>query len=177
MNAQYSSLEPPSKCACHVDIECHYADVNVPSNKELEYFVKKTIDYLNIRQDLNSPEIELAIIIVEEVEIQNLNTEFRQQAKPTNVLSFPFETPEIFQQHQQINILGDIFICAPIIELEAQQQNKKLVEHWAHMLVHGVLHLLGYDHIDSDDAKKMEEIEIEILNTFGYRNPYMEKLS
>jgi len=173
MDTFISSLEPPSKCACHV--ECHYADVNVPSNKELILYVEKTVQYLRA-QGLEFPEVELAIIIVDEIEIEQLNTEYRQQPKATNVLSFPFETPELFLPHQQVKILGDVFICAPIIEIEAQQQNKKLTEHWAHMLVHGVLHLFGFDHENSDDAEKMEDLEINILNTFGYKNPYMERL-
>lgn len=170
----FSSQEPPPKCACHVEIECHYADINVPGNNEFITWVEKTIQYLIDTQLLENSNIELSIVVVDKVESQLLNTEYRQQNKSTNVLSFPFDTPEIFKQHQQSRILGDIVICAPIIELESQQQNKNIQQHWAHMLVHGVLHLLGYDHINNNDAQIMEELEIKILDHLGYQNPYME---
>ncbi len=174
MSNSLSSLEPPPVCACYVDIECHYADVTVPGNTELVRWVKQTIQFLNKTDLLENCSIELAIVIVEKTESQLLNAEYRQQDYPTNVLSFPFDTPDIFKQHQQTNILGDIVICAPVIELESQQQNKTFQQHWAHMVVHGVLHLLGYDHINSRDAQIMESLEIKILDQLGYQNPYME---
>lgn len=97
-----------------------------------------------------------------------LNSQFRGQDKPTNVLSFPAELPEILD----IPLLGDIAICAPVIEREASQQNKSLKSHYAHMSVHGALHLAGYDHIEHKEAEEMETLEIEILGKLGFANPY-----
>ena len=82
--------------------------------------------------------------------------------------------PDIFRQQQTLNILGDLVICAPIVEMQAQQQHKTTQQHWAHMVVHGVLHLLNYDHMTNDDASIMEALETKILAQFGYPNPYTE---
>ena len=174
MKNSLSASEPPSKCACHIDIQCQYADINVPGDSILCEWAEKSIHYLVDKNLLKSIDVEMAVLVVDKGESQLLNSEYRQQDKPTNVLSFPFETPDIFKSQQQTRILGDIIICAPIIEAEAQQQNKTLQQHWAHMLVHGILHLLGYDHIEHDDAKTMEYLEVKILDQLGYPNPYME---
>lgn len=114
---------------------------------------------------------ELSMRIVDETEMTELNKYFRDQDKPTNVLSFPAEIPT----ELQINLLGDIAICAPVIEREASEQGKQLEAHYAHMSVHGALHLAGYDHIDEADAKEMETLEIKILNTLGFANPYQDQ--
>ncbi len=113
-------------------------------------------------------EAELTIRIVESDESQQLNHEYRGKAKPTNVLSFPFEAPE----HLEMPLLGDLIICADVVSKEAQEQNKPLQAHWAHMVIHGTLHLLGYDHIDDKEAEEMESLEIEFLAALGYKNPY-----
>lgn len=111
---------------------------------------------------------ELSVRIVDEEEMTELNSQFRGQDKPTNVLSFPAELPEILD----IPLLGDIAICAPVIEREASEQNKPLESHYAHMSVHGALHLAGYDHIEHKQAEEMETLEIEILGKLGFANPY-----
>ena len=99
-----------------------------------------------------------------------LNKQYRHKIGPTNILSFPIEVPEGID----LNLLGDLVICAPLLEKEALEQNKPFMSHWAHIIVHGILHLLGYDHIDDDEAEIMENKEIKILSTLNIENPYIE---
>jgi len=113
---------------------------------------------------------ELTIRIVDADESKTLNFDYRGKDKPTNVLSFPFEAPE----HIEINLLGDLVICASVVAQEAVEQNKTLEAHWAHMCVHGVLHLLGYDHIEDSEAEEMEALESRILLSMGFPDPYLE---
>jgi probable rRNA maturation factor len=110
----------------------------------------------------------LVIRIVDEAESQSLDRQFRGVDKPTNVLSFPFEAPPPVRSKH----IGDLVICAPVVEREAAEQGKPLEAHWAHMVVHGVLHLLGYDHQTDADAETMEGLEIAILGRLGFPNPY-----
>ena len=110
----------------------------------------------------------LLVRIVDEAESQALNKQYRGIDKPTNVLSFPFEAPpQVPSDH-----IGDLVICAPVVEREAVEQGKSLEAHWAHMVVHGVLHLLGYDHATDEEAETMEWLEIAILGGLGFPNPY-----
>lgn len=115
---------------------------------------------------------ELSVRIVDEAESQALNAEFRGNNKPTNVLSFPFELPEGIPESELNGLLGDLVICAPVIEREAREQQKPVGHHWAHMIVHGTLHLLGYDHIEDAEAEAMEQLEREILATINIPDPY-----
>ena len=116
----------------------------------------------------NREDAELTVRIVDETESAALNEEYRNKSNATNVLSFPFEWPE----EVELNLLGDLVIWAPVVEREAKEQEKNSQAHWAHMLVHGVLHLLGYDHIDEAEAETMEAREIKILENLGFPNPY-----
>ncbi len=113
-------------------------------------------------------EAVVSLQIVSSEEMQELNKTYRAKDKPTNVLSFPMELPE----EVGINILGDLALCADVIEAEAKQQSKESAAHWAHMVVHGMLHLQGYDHIEDGEAEAMEAGEIEIMKTLGFENPY-----
>ena len=113
-------------------------------------------------------EFELTIRLVNAQESQQLNKQYRQKDKPTNVLSFPFEVPEGIE----LNLLGDLIICSEVVEEESKQQKKALFDHWAHMVIHGCLHLLGYDHINDTDANEMEALEIIILATLAINDPY-----
>ena len=108
----------------------------------------------------------LHIRLVDEAESASFNEIYRHQAKPTNVLSFPFVPPI------PDATLGDLVICAPVIQREAVEQHKKLSAHLAHMIVHGTLHLLGYDHQNDEEAKRMETLEVTLLDTLGFLNPY-----
>jgi probable rRNA maturation factor len=113
---------------------------------------------------------EIVVRIVDEQESAELNEQYRHKPGPTNILSFPVEVPESIE----LNLLGDLVVCAPVLEKEALEQHKTLIDHWAHIIVHGVLHLLGYDHIDDDKAELMESKEITILNTLNIENPYRQ---
>jgi len=111
---------------------------------------------------------ELTVRIVDEAEITALNRQYRGKDGPTNVLSFPHEEiPGV-----AADLLGDIVICAPVVAAESVAQDKPLEAHWAHMVIHGVLHLLGYDHHKEGEASRMEATETELLAALGYANPY-----
>ncbi|NHB94183.1 rRNA maturation RNase YbeY [Photorhabdus cinerea] len=114
-------------------------------------------------------ESEVTIRIVDEAESHNLNLTYRGKDKPTNVLSFPFEAPPTVD----LPLLGDLIICRQVVEKEAEEQQKTVEEHWAHMVIHGCLHLLGYDHIEDDEAEEMESLETEIMQKLGYSDPYL----
>lgn len=113
---------------------------------------------------------EVTIRIVDTEEMSELNSTYRHKKGPTNVLSFPFTTPE--KVDIEIPILGDIVICADVVNHEAQEQGKSQEAHWAHMIVHGIFHLLGYDHENDSNAAVMESLEIEIMQALGFANPY-----
>lgn len=114
---------------------------------------------------------ELTIRIVNSEEIQFLNQQYRHKNKSTNVLSFPFEAPPGIK----LPLLGDVIICASVVAEEADTQHKPLHAHFAHMVIHGVLHLLGYDHMTDSEAALMEALEIKLLADLGYPNPYGEQ--
>lgn len=116
---------------------------------------------------------QLTVRIVGGEEGEALNRQYRGGDSATNVLSFPFAEPFLLQPP----LLGDIVICAPVLLTQARQQNKSLRSHWAHLVVHGVLHLLGYDHMDDEQARLMEKLEIGILAELGFADPYHEQIS
>lgn len=134
----------------------------IPSPSELELWANAVLKYEGLTEQ------EVTIRFTDEAESQSLNHEYRGKDKPTNVLSFPFEAPPGIE----INLLGDLVICAPVISREAEEQQKKVGDHYAHMTVHGLLHLMGYDHIDDADAEEMESKEIYILASLGIDDPY-----
>ena len=133
---------------------------NIPKESEFLSWVKAALfrDYKNLEQTIR---------IVNESESRDLNLQFRGKDKPTNVLSFPMQSDFL-----DYDCLGDLVICAPLVGAEAGQQKKAEIAHWAHLVVHGMLHLQGYDHENPAEAAKMEAREVEILSTLGYSNPY-----
>ncbi|MDX7776564.1 rRNA maturation RNase YbeY [Aeromonas hydrophila] len=134
----------------------------LPSEAQLQGWLDGTI--LGFQQ-----EAEVTVRIVDEAESNELNLTYRGKDKPTNVLSFPFEAPPGLE----LPLLGDLVICRQVVEREAAEQGKPLMAHWAHMVVHGSLHLLGYDHIEDDEAEEMEALERDIMQELGFADPYL----
>ena len=145
----------------HVELQNASAAPDLPSEAQLSQWARAAT-----RRD----QAEIVIRVADEEESAELNRQYRGKAGPTNVLSFPFEAPP----GMATDILGDLLICAPVVAREAQAQGKSLQAHWAHMVVHGVLHLQGYDHLFEDEAMVMETEEIAILGGLGFPNPYEE---
>jgi probable rRNA maturation factor len=140
-------------------------NLGIPEKALIEQWILTTLSSANLSGDN-----QLTVRVVDEPEIKTLNETYRHKPGVTNVLSFPFEAPP----EVPIPLLGDIVICAPVVLQEARLQHKQLLNHWAHMIVHGTLHLLGYDHLSEQQADEMETMEIEILAEFGIPNPYIE---
>ena len=143
-----------------LQIACQHTD-NLPTETQIQQWANAAI-----RPQTLEPEI--TIRIVDEAESHDLNLTYRGKDKPTNVLSFPFECPD----EVELPLLGDLVICRQVVEREATEQGKPLEAHWAHMVVHGCLHLLGYDHIEDDEAEEMEALETRLLAQLGIANPY-----
>jgi probable rRNA maturation factor len=144
-----------------VDIQMASASEEAPDPQSIERWVSAA---LNNQRDST----ELSIRIVDTEEGKALNEQFRGSTGATNVLSFPFEN----ESPEPLPLIGDIIICAPVVLKEANEQNKTLNAHWAHMIIHGVLHLLGYDHQNETDANLMESLETEIMQGLGFPPPY-----
>jgi probable rRNA maturation factor len=133
--------------------------------------IETTLRFIDVDQNC-----EIGIACVDNNESHKLNLEYRQKDKPTNVLSFPSDVPEEVLAMLDALPIGDLVICIPVVLQEAIDQNKTPIEHFTHMLVHGTLHLMGYDHETSDEeAEEMEALEIEILAKLGFENPYTEQ--
>lgn len=144
-----------------VDIQRATDAHDIPENRQLRKWARTALSVYD-------KEAELTIRIVDEEEGTELNRQWRKAKGPTNVLSFPYENNNGIAG----GLIGDIIICAPVINREALEQKKSLASHWAHMVIHGTLHLLGYDHIKPEDARAMERLEIRLLESLGYTNPY-----
>ena len=137
----------------------------------LKKVVETTLRYIDTQSDC-----EIGIACVDNDESHKLNLQYRGKDKPTNVLSFPSDLPDEMAQILDTFPIGDLVISIPVVLQEAIEQNKAPIEHFTHMLVHGTLHLMGYDHETSDeDAEEMEALEIEILAKLGFKNPYLEQ--
>jgi probable rRNA maturation factor len=148
-----------------IDLEVQYAldtGPDLPSAAQVRYWVEAALD--GRRTDA-----ELTVRIVDRAESSQLNMAYRQRPGPTNVLSFPMESPP----GVPVSMLGDIVICAPVVLDEAREQGKPAEAHWAHLVVHGMLHLLGYDHQEPTEAHRMESLEARILQRLGYSDPYV----
>jgi probable rRNA maturation factor len=146
-----------------IEVQTVFNSPGQPDAKQIQSWIDTALkDY--------PQDTEIVVRIVDIHESAQLNKQYRHKQGPTNILSFPIEIPEGIT----LNLLGDLVVCAPILEREAVEQGKALSHHWAHIVIHGVLHLLGYDHIEDDEAEIMENKEIEILQKLNINNPYLE---
>lgn len=183
----------PSAMAMEIDIviECPAWEEALP---DLDTLVRETLEravssafchLLDPRSSSPAPQgrgddirtaVEISIVLADDAFVQDLNKRYRHKDKPTNVLSFPQTEIEDLDAPQPFLSLGDIIIAYETITREAGEQGKPLADHFRHMLVHGCLHLLHFDHIEEDEAQAMESLEIAILGSFGVKNPYQDAL-
>ncbi|WP_456380090.1 rRNA maturation RNase YbeY [Thiolapillus sp.] len=147
-----------------LEIQVASREKNLPSEENLQKWAEVALGQEAVAA-------EVVIRIVDEEESRQLNDKYRGRDKPTNVLSFPFEAPPGIP----MNHIGDLVVCAPVVSAEARTQGKPLQHHWAHMIVHGILHLRGYDHTTEEDAGHMESLERKLLQSMGIPDPYSER--
>lgn len=152
-----------------LDYQIAIEDTFYPPEQDVQLWIDLVLSNQS-NQDRNLLDSEITIRVVSEQESQTLNHQYRNKDKPTNVLSFPFESPAQIQ----IDLLGDLVICADIVEKEAKLQNKLISHHWAHMIIHGTLHLLGFDHVEEQQAQQMEALEIALLAKLAIDDPYQD---
>ncbi|MBA4697080.1 MAG: rRNA maturation RNase YbeY [Legionella sp.] len=149
----------------------YYVDLQIASTTSLNVNQEELLAWAKLPlTHHNLDAAELTVRLVDKSEIQALNNCYRKQDKATNVLAFPSRLPPEIQLTYPL--LGDVIICPEIIEEEAITYNKPISAHWAHILIHGVLHLLGYDHIEPDDAEQMMALEVKLVQELGFANPY-----
>jgi len=167
-----SSWEKPSSSApsATLDVDVQWADDlddagDIGDAASIERIIGAALAYLHYQADA-----EITVRLVNESEMADLNHRFRNKQGATNVLSFPFEQVA----GVSLPLLGDVIVCLPVLRREAQQQHKELNQHFAHLLLHGTLHLMGFDHQTEDQALQMEQAERDILQQFGIPDPYGE---
>ncbi|WP_440053885.1 rRNA maturation RNase YbeY [Pseudoalteromonas sp. T1lg65] len=145
-----------------LQLACHFDQI--PSEAQFQLWAEKALE--QFRDDA-----ELTIRIADEDESQSLNSQYRGKDKPTNVLSFPFDAPPGIE----LPLIGDLIICPQVVYSESVEQEKAFHDHFAHMVIHGCLHLLGFDHINEQDAVEMETLEKQILATLDIADPYRDE--
>ena len=145
----------------HIDVQVNSQSTRLPAESDLLRWASAAVG-------THRKEAEVSLLIVDIEEGAELNHQWRGKEGPTNVLSFPSDLPA----ELELPLLGDLIVCAPVVEREAKEQEKTLESHWAHMMVHGTLHLLGYDHIEDSEAEAMESLETQIMAQLGYPDPY-----
>jgi probable rRNA maturation factor len=162
-------IKPPKRPNHNIAIQRVFKSPGQPDRRQI-------VKWIDTALEESGQSYACVIRIVDGPESAKLNAQYRHKQGPTNVLSFPFEWPEglDISTSEEGALLGDLVICAPVVEREALEQNKRLSDHWAHMIIHGLLHLLGYDHIEENEAEAMETKEIAILKQLQIENPYIE---
>lgn len=149
-------------------IDIQYADSNPIPYSEQDLFL-----WVSTALHPFQKNAELTLRFVDNDEMAQLNSTYRHKQGPTNVLSFPSDIPNEIAKEMDEPFLGDIIISADVLRQESETQGIPLKAHWAHIVVHGVLHLLGYDHMEEHEEAEMQAIEIQLLNKLGYENPYL----
>ena len=152
-----------SSAGVTVDIQYASKQSGLPERRQIRKWAKAALAGAR-------PQGEMTVRIVDEEEAAELNRQWRRRAHATNVLSFPAEAAGVVPEP-----IGDVVICAPVVRREAREQGKKAEAHWAHMVIHGTLHLLGFDHRKAAEAKTMEAFETRLLEQLGFPNPYRAK--
>lgn len=151
----------------------HHIDIQHASNATIPVTDEQLTQWAQLTLDKHHQSTELTIRIVASEEMRALNHTYRQQNKTTNVLAFPAQIPEHIQL--DTHFLGDVIICPNVLIEESVTLQKPLIEHWAHIVIHGILHLLGFDHIEEKDAVLMQKEETLLLNQLGFANPYLNE--
>ena len=151
-----------------IDIQNPESYTTIPAESDLSHWAQAAWQ--------GEGEAGVVLRIVNDAESQTLNRDYRGKDYPTNVLSFPYDVPPIPLEEGETDYLGDLVVCLPVMEREAAEQGKTTTQHWAHLLVHGLLHLQGYDHMTDAEAEEMETLETQILGELGFPNPYQVQL-
>jgi probable rRNA maturation factor len=174
--AKRSTKSKPAsaKPSVQLDVQSAVVRTGLPTTKRLQLWAQAAYEvhhaaHTHGRKRKVQP-VQVSLRIVGSTESRKLNRDWRDEDHATNILSFPAgEMPDVAGE---LPTLGDLVVCAPVVKREAQQQGKRLDAHWAHLMIHGVLHLLGYDHEVERDAQLMEACEVAILDSLGFANPY-----
>ena len=145
-----------------IEVQLSHDDELVPDGPRITAWVDRALKSVQKRA------VSITVRVVTQEEMQSLNVRFRGQNSATNVLSFPPDD----RGSQRTGVSGDIVVCSVVVQTEAQEQNKAVDAHWAHMIIHGVLHLCGYDHTTDAVATDMESLEVLILHQLGFPDPY-----
>ena len=180
-------MENMDAISVELDLQNPNSFESIPTILEMKAWSEAAIQTLSHERAFGNI-LSLLIRVVDNDESAELNQNYREKEGTTNVLSFPNEPPEFMlgvsgsnnsldadlakELNEHNSHLGDLVICEPLVEKEATEQSKLLLSHWAHLIIHGVLHLQGFDHIDDDEAVEMESLEIHILEQLGFSNPY-----
>ena len=147
----------------------------IPGSEKIKQWASVAVDVaFDFRKQEETKQAQITVRIVEESEICQLNESFRHKVGATNVLSFPFVSPPGIPEDEVPDSLGDLVVCALVVNREASNQQKENIAHWAHMIVHGTLHLLGYDHQNNEEASEMESLEKRVMQELGFLDPYAE---
>ncbi|MGB4058220.1 MAG: rRNA maturation RNase YbeY [Alphaproteobacteria bacterium] len=164
MTGRNKVQSPPAEIIAEVSTLCDLWDDITP----LLEAIKNALSKAGVFQDFDGKTVEISIVLADDPFVQNLNKTYRDKDKSTNVLSFPQDpTPQ-----DPAPALGDVILAFETVKAEAEEQTKPFNDHLSHLLIHGILHLLGYDHENDADAEEMETLEATLLATLGIKNPY-----